>query len=401
MTPNNPSVAVLPGQGKTFEAFQADQAVCKQYAAEQVAGQADRANTLGVGGAVLGTVLGAGLGGAIGGGRGAGIGAASGALGGTALGGSYTAGQQYTIQQQYDIAYMQCQYSKGNQVPGYAPGAVGYRAAGGLSRTGLLSSAPAARVLMGRLGMTGVRVKICGINSPEAFDAASEAGADWVGFVFFARSPRHVTPAQAAALGVRPKGGPLRVGLFVKPTDADIEAALSAARLDFLQLYAAPARARQVREKFGVPVWRAVGVAARDDLPSLGDGEDALLIEAKPPDGATRPGGNAAALDWSLLAGWRAPVPWLLAGGLTPDNVVAAIATSGAVAVDVSSGVERAPGVKDAALIRSFVAAARNASPSQPPRPGRDDREAPETAPGRQAGRAARLAPQKPAPARR
>jgi uncharacterized protein YcfJ len=126
MTPSNPTVAVLPGQGKSFGQFQADQAVCKQYASAQVAGQADRANQLGVGGAVLGTVLGAGLGAAVGGGRGAAIGAASGAVGGTALGAGYTGGQQYTIQQQYDIAYEQCQYSKGNQVPGYAPGPVGY-----------------------------------------------------------------------------------------------------------------------------------------------------------------------------------------------------------------------------------------------------------------------------------
>lgn len=119
-TPTNPTVAVLPGQGKSFEAFQADQAVCKQYAAAQVAGQADRANALGVGGALLTTGLGAALGGAIGGGGGAGIGAASGAVVGGAGGSSYASGAQYSIQQQYDIAYEQCEYSKGNQIPGYA-----------------------------------------------------------------------------------------------------------------------------------------------------------------------------------------------------------------------------------------------------------------------------------------
>jgi uncharacterized protein YcfJ len=120
-TPTNPTVAVLPGAGKSFEAFAADQAVCKQYASAQVAGQADRANALGVGGAVLGTVLGAGLGAAVGGGNGAGIGAASGAVAGTALGAGSSAGAQGSIQAQYDVAYEQCMYSKGNQVPGPSP----------------------------------------------------------------------------------------------------------------------------------------------------------------------------------------------------------------------------------------------------------------------------------------
>ena len=113
-----------------------------------------------------------------------------------------------------------------------------------------------------------------------------------------------------------------------------------------------------------MPVWRAVGIAARADLPATAEGIDGLVIEPKPPPGATRPGGNAVALDWSLTAGWRAPAPWLLAGGLTVANVGAAIRASGAAAVDVSSGVERARGVKDAGLIAAFVAAARAAVPS-------------------------------------
>jgi phosphoribosylanthranilate isomerase len=116
-----------------------------------------------------------------------------------------------------------------------------------------------------------------------------------------------------------------------------------------------------LRARFGVPVWRAVGVAGQGDLPAGADGADGFVVEPKPPRGATRPGGNAVALDWSMLAGWRAPAPWLLAGGLSPDNVAEAIAASGAAAVDVSSGVESRPGVKDAALIRAFVAAARGA----------------------------------------
>lgn len=203
------------------------------------------------------------------------------------------------------------------------------------------------------------RVKICGVNDAAAFDAAVEGGADWVGFVFFPPSPRAVAPAEAAALSARKLGGPKRVGLFVEPTEAQIAAALAAVRLDFLQLYVGAARAAALRVRFGVPVWRAVGVSSAADLPSAADGADGLVIEPKPPRGATRPGGNAVALDWSLPAGWRAPAPWLLAGGLTVPNVGDAIRRSGATAVDVSSGVERSAGVKDAALIRAFIAAAR------------------------------------------
>jgi phosphoribosylanthranilate isomerase len=206
-----------------------------------------------------------------------------------------------------------------------------------------------------------IRVKICGLNDAAGLDAAVAAGADWVGFVFFPASPRAVTPAQAAALSARHRAGPLRAGLFVDPSDNDVAAALAAVALDVLQLYAPPARAVAVRARFGVPVWRAVGVTAAEDLPARSEGVDGLVIEPKPPAGATRPGGNAVALDWSLLSGWQAPLPWLLAGGLTADTVAGAIRASGAAAVDVSSGVERARGVKDPALIRAFVAQARAA----------------------------------------
>ena len=215
-----------------------------------------------------------------------------------------------------------------------------------------------------------IRVKVCGINSDAAFDAAVAAGADWIGFVFFPPSPRAVTPAQAAALSARHAGGPLRVGLFVEPETDAVAAALAALQLDVLQLYVAPARAAELRVRFGVPVWRAVGVSARAELPTTAEGVDGFVIEPKPPEGATRPGGNAVSLDWSLPAGWRAPAPWLLAGGLTPANVAEAIRASGADAVDVSSGVERARGEKDPALIRAFVAAAKVAVPSS----GRPDR---------------------------
>ncbi len=206
-----------------------------------------------------------------------------------------------------------------------------------------------------------IRVKVCGIASAEGFDAAVAAGADWIGFVFFPASPRAVTPAQAAALSARHAGGPRRVGLFVAPRDDDVASALAALPLDVLQLYVDAPRAAALRARFGVPVWRAVGVASPADLPSEAQGADGFVIEPKPPPGATRPGGNAMALDWSLTNGWRAPALWLLAGGLTAENVAAAIRASGATAVDVSSGVERARGAKDAGLIAAFVAAARAA----------------------------------------
>jgi phosphoribosylanthranilate isomerase len=204
-----------------------------------------------------------------------------------------------------------------------------------------------------------VRVKICGINDAAALDAVIEADADWVGFNFFPPSPRFVTPAQAAALSARHPGGAVRVGLFVEPEPAQIEAALAALQLDALQLYASAGRAADLRARFGIPVWRAVGIGGAADLPAGAEGADMLLLEAKPPEDATRPGGNARKFDWAALRGWTAPAPWILAGGLDPDNVAAAIAATGAPAVDVSSGVESAPGRKDPALIRRFVRNAR------------------------------------------
>jgi phosphoribosylanthranilate isomerase len=203
-----------------------------------------------------------------------------------------------------------------------------------------------------------IRVKICGINAPDAFDAAIEAGADWVGFNFFPRSPRHVRPQEAAALSARSPGGPLRVGLFVEPTPGMIAATLDVVRLDILQLYGVADLSAMTR--FGLLIWRAVGVATADDLPTVAGSADALVVEAKPPPDASRPGGNAMRFDWSLLGGWTAPLPWILAGGLTATNVAEAIRISHAAAVDVSSGVEAKPGIKDPVLIRAFVAAARS-----------------------------------------
>jgi len=206
--------------------------------------------------------------------------------------------------------------------------------------------------------MSRVRVKICGINNAAAIDAAVVAGADYLGFAFYPPSPRYVTPAQAAALSARHPGGPLRVGLFVDPVEAVIAGTLDTVRLDILQLYG-PCDAAALRARFGVAVWRAVGIASAADLPHDAGGADALLLEAKAPPSATRPGGNAITFDWSLLRGWDAPAPWVLAGGLTPGNVADAVRATGATAVDVSSGVERVRGVKDPALIRAFIANAR------------------------------------------
>ncbi len=213
-----------------------------------------------------------------------------------------------------------------------------------------------------------MRVKICGLTDPAAVAAVAAGGADFAGFVFFAASPRAVSPTRAAALAAGLPAGIRRVGLFVAPTAAAVAAVLAEQKLDALQLYGVTGAAVPTwRARFGIPVWTAHGIAAAADLPLAAQGADALVIEAKPPSGATRPGGNAAALDWALLRGWHAPAPWLLAGGLTPGNVAAAIAATGAPAVDVSSGVEREVGRKDPDLIYAFLRAA-HAAPMPPAR---------------------------------
>lgn len=209
-------------------------------------------------------------------------------------------------------------------------------------------------------------VKICGINDAAAMRMAAEVGADLVGFVFFPPSPRAVTPDKAAGISAAAPAGPGRVGLFVDPTDEEIAATLAALPLDLIQLHGAetPARCAEVRARFGRPVMKALGIANRGDLAVLADYApvvDRFLLDAKAPPGAALPGGNAASFDWSLLAGEAVPRPWLLAGGLTPENVAEALRAAGAPGVDVSSGVERARGVKDPARIRAFTAAARGA----------------------------------------
>jgi phosphoribosylanthranilate isomerase len=211
-----------------------------------------------------------------------------------------------------------------------------------------------------------VEVKICGIRDAEALGAAVAAGADYIGFVFFPPSPRAVTPAEAAALSACHEGGPVRVGLFVDPTDDLLSTTLAVAPLGLIQLQGeeTPERVAAIRARFGLPVMKALGIGAPEDLAAVdafAPVVDRFLFDAKPPPGALLPGGNAQPFEWRLLAGRRVPKPWLLAGGLTPGTVAEAIRTAEAPGVDVSSGVERSRGVKDSALIRAFIAAAKGA----------------------------------------
>jgi len=210
-----------------------------------------------------------------------------------------------------------------------------------------------------------VRAKICGINSREALDAAVAGGASFVGFVFYPPSPRALAPAAAGELAAAVPRTVGKLGLFVDDPDERIAEVLAKAPLDMLQLHGqeTPARVAAIRRHFGLPVMKAVKVAGADDL-AAADGyigvADWLLFDAKPPKEMTGalPGGNALAFDWQLLAGRAWPSPWMLSGGLTPENLGEAVRISGARVVDVSSGVEAAPGQKDPAKIAAFLAEA-------------------------------------------
>lgn len=209
-----------------------------------------------------------------------------------------------------------------------------------------------------------VRVKICGLTRPPDLSAALEAGANYVGLVFFPKSPRHLSLDVAASLAVAVPPGVAKVALVVDADDAALDALLARVPIDILQLHGheSPARVAEIRARTGLPVMKAVGVADAGDLPTLdahAQVADMLLIDAKPPRGADLPGGNGLAFDWRLIAGRRWPVPWMLAGGLRPGNVAEAIRLTGAQQVDVSSGVENAPGQKDALKMAAFVRAAR------------------------------------------
>ncbi len=206
-------------------------------------------------------------------------------------------------------------------------------------------------------------VKICGLTEPQGVAAAVAAGARYLGFVFFEKSPRHVTLEQAAALAAEVPLGIAKVGLFVNPGDAQLSDVLAQVPLDLIQLHGSesPARVTEVKNLTGLPVIKAVGVAEPRDLDALWDYglvADMLLIDAKPPKDAELPGGNGLAFDWRLLAGRQILKPWLLAGGLTPENVTQALRLTRAPGVDVSSGVESAPGIKDPDRIRDFIARA-------------------------------------------
>lgn len=212
--------------------------------------------------------------------------------------------------------------------------------------------------------MPDVRVKICGLRSPADVAAVAAAGAAYAGFVFFAKSPRNLTIPEARAAALAAPPGLAKVALTVDADDAALDAIVDGVPLDMLQLHGheTPDRVAAVRARYGLPVMKAIGVADEGDLAALLEFSlvaDQLLIDAKPPRDAVLPGGNGLSFDWRLLVGRKWLRPWMLAGGLTPDNVAAAVRLTGARQVDVSSGVETAPGVKDAARIAAFVAAAQ------------------------------------------
>ncbi len=209
-----------------------------------------------------------------------------------------------------------------------------------------------------------VLAKICGLSTPETLDAAIKHGASHVGFVFFPKSPRNLKPDRAAALAARVPPHVKSVGLFVDPVDDDLDRILSQVRLDILQLHGhetaeTVARLGKVHAR---DVWKAIPVrttADRDAAARYKGAADLILYDAKPPQGADMPGGNGLRFDWTLLSGHRHPLPWALSGGLDADNVAEAIRVTAAPLIDVSSGVESAPGVKGVDKIAAFLKAAR------------------------------------------
>lgn len=209
-----------------------------------------------------------------------------------------------------------------------------------------------------------IRVKICGLTCADDVAAVASAGAAYAGFNFFPASPRYLPPDRARVLALAAPVGLAKVALTVDATDDLLDHLIATVPLDMLQLHGheTPARVAAVKARYGLPVMKVIGVAIADDLAQIADFEqvaDQIMIDAKPPKDAVLPGGNGVAFDWRLIAGRTWARPWMLAGGLTAANVAAAIRLTGARQVDVASGVETAPGVKDAGLIRAFVAAAQ------------------------------------------
>lgn len=208
-----------------------------------------------------------------------------------------------------------------------------------------------------------VATKICGLSTPETLDTAIKGGASHIGLMFFPPSPRAVTFDRAAALAARVPGHVRRVGVFVEPCSALLDQAIAAGILDVVQLHKTPPnRAAAIREHTGLEVWAAIGIRSASDLQTAQTYQgaaDRLLYDAKPPAGTEVPGGQGIRFDWSLLAGFTHPLPWVLAGGLDADNIAHAVRETGATFADVSSGVESAPGVKDVDKIAAFLKAAR------------------------------------------
>lgn len=207
-----------------------------------------------------------------------------------------------------------------------------------------------------------MNVKICGLTTPETVAAAAEAGARYIGFVFFAKSPRNLSVEDARALAADVPPGVMKVALVVNADDALIDQ-IADLPIDMIQLHGAetPERVSEVRARSGLPVMKAIGISGRDDVEKIdvyATVADQLLIDAKPPKGGDIPGGNGLSFDWRLVANRTWTRPWMLAGGLGADNVAEAIALTGAKQIDISSGVETAPGVKDPTLIRDFMNAA-------------------------------------------
>ena len=209
-------------------------------------------------------------------------------------------------------------------------------------------------------GMNRITAKICGLSTPATLDAAITHGASHVGFVFFPPSPRHLTAQAAQLLAARVPAEIRRVGVFVNPDDALLDAAVAAAQLQAIQLHGKepPARVAAIKARFGIEIWKAVPVRAAADLAAAATflgAADRILFDAKTPEGATLPGGMGLRFDWALLQGYRHALPWALSGGLDAGNVAEAAQVTGATLVDTSSGVESAPGVKDADRIAAFL----------------------------------------------
>jgi phosphoribosylanthranilate isomerase len=208
-----------------------------------------------------------------------------------------------------------------------------------------------------------MRVKICGIKTSDSLTAAVDAGARYIGFNFFEKSPRYLDIPSATKLAQEVPFGVCKVGLWVNPTDAELDAMLAVAPIDMIQLHGSESveRVAEIKQNYGLPVMKVIGVSGADDIAQISEYEqvaDQILLDAKPPTDAVLPGGNGLAFDWNLIAKRRFAVPWMLAGGLVPENVAEAVRLTGAQQVDVSSGVEASVGVKDDQLISDFIRSA-------------------------------------------